>query len=163
MSTRGYYGIKKNGKLKGTYNHWDSYPSGLGVELVEEINKIKKEDRIKVLSDTFDYIELINENSIPTKEQQDMCVKANVVDLNVSSRSLEDWYCLLRNTQGKLNCYIDRVVPYMSNGNSFLENTLFCEWSYIINLDTKKLEVNKIANFDLLDLKVEDMLDLEEY
>ena len=38
MSTRGYYGIKKKGELKGSYNHWDSYPSGLGKDLVDELN-----------------------------------------------------------------------------------------------------------------------------
>ena len=106
MSTRGYYGIKKRGELKGAYNHFDSYPSGLGKDLVETINKIKKEDRLKVLNETFDYIELVDSNIAPTQEQKDTCVKANVVDLNVSERSLDDWYCLLRKIQGNLDIYI---------------------------------------------------------
>lgn len=168
MSTRGYYGIKKNGELKGTYNHYDSYASGLGVDLIRTINKIDKKDRLKVLSETFDYIEIINEKSIPTKEQKEICQKANVVNLNVGERSLDDWYCLLRETQGDLSVYINKKVPYMICGNYFINDTLFCEWAYIINLDTNKLEViygwpNRTnVEFDLLNLKREDMLKLEE-
>ena len=30
MSTRGVYGFRKNNTDKITYNHYDSYPSGLG-------------------------------------------------------------------------------------------------------------------------------------
>lgn len=167
MSTRGYYGIKKKGELKGSYNHFDSYASGLGKDLVETINKIKKEDRLKVLNETFDYIELVDSNIAPTKEQQEICKNANVVDLNVGNRSLDEWYCLLRKTQGNLDIYINKVVPYMENGNDFIDDTLFCEWAYIINLDTNKFEViygwnnRRKAEFDLLDLNVDEILELE--
>ena len=34
MSTRGAYGFYKNGVDKITYNHYDSYFSGLGEEIV---------------------------------------------------------------------------------------------------------------------------------
>ncbi|MBQ6632266.1 MAG: hypothetical protein IJH63_01520 [Methanobrevibacter sp.] len=168
MSTRGYYGIKKRGELKGSYNHWDSYPSGLGKDLVKELNKIKKDDRLKVLNETFDYIELIDSNIPPTEEQKEVCQKANVVDLGVSNRSLDDWYCLLRKTQGDLSTYINKIVPYMENGNSFLDDSLFCEWAYIINLDTNKLEIYTSGNckqdeLDLLELDLDRLLSLENY
>ena len=35
MSTRGLYGIRKNGVDKCTYNHSDSYPSWLGRKVLE--------------------------------------------------------------------------------------------------------------------------------
>ena len=95
-------------------------------------------------------------------------MKANVVDLNVSTKSLDDWYCLLRKLQGNLSSYINKVVPYMENGNDFIDDTLFCEWAYIINLDTNKFEViygwnnRRKAEFDLLDLNLDEILDLEE-
>ena len=167
MSTRGYYGIKKKGELKGAYNHFDSYPSGLGQDLVKTINKIKKEDRLRVLSETFDYIQLIDSNIEPTQEQIEACKKANVIDLGVSNRSEKDWYCLLRKTQGDLSIYINKVIPYMENGNAFIDDELFCEWAYIINLDTQKFEViygwdiRQKAEFDLLDLDLHSVLDLE--
>lgn len=168
MSTRGYFGIKKKGELKGSYNHFDSYFSGLGVDLVRTINEIDKEERLAVLDETFDYIKLVDSDTKPNNYQKNICKNANVVDLSVSNRSLDDWYCLLRKVQGDLKAYINKVVPYMENGNDFIEDTLFCEYAYIINLDTNKFEViygwqNRIKKeFDLLDLKEEDLLDLEE-
>ena len=41
MGTRGLYGFRKNGVDKVTYNHWDSYPDGLGKQILRFI-KIKK-------------------------------------------------------------------------------------------------------------------------
>jgi len=167
MSTRGYIGIKKKGQLKGMYNHWDSYPSGLGKNLVETINKIKVDDRLKVLNDTFDYIELVDESGKPNEEQIAKCIKAKVCDLDVSNRSYEDWYCLVREAQGNLQIYIDKTIPYMLNGNDFINDSLFCEWAYIINLDTNKFEVYTSGThfedeFDLLDLNLNDVLNLED-
>lgn len=168
MSTRGYYGIKKKGELKGAYNHFDSYASGLGANLVETINKIKKEDRLRVLNETFDYIELVDGNIPPTEEQKEKCKKTNVVDLNVGNRSLDDWYCLLRKAQGDLDIYINKIIPYMENGNDFINDTLFCEWAYIINLDTNKFEViygwkdRKKKEFDLLNLDLKEILKLDK-
>ena len=168
MSTRGYYGIKKKGELKGTYNHFDSYASGLGANLVETINEIKKEDRLRVLNETFDYIKLVDSSVLPTEEQKEKCKKANITDLNVGNESLDDWYCLLRKTQGDLDIYINKIIPYMENGNDFINDTLFCEWAYIINLDTNKFEViygwqnRKKKEFDLLNLDLKEILKLDK-
>ena len=85
MSTRGYLGLKKNGELKGMYNHFDSYPSGLGVSIIDTINKIDSKDRIKVLNDTYDYIQLIDEDSKPTKEQIKLCKDSGVANFIVST------------------------------------------------------------------------------
>lgn len=141
MSTRGYLGLKKNGELKGMYNHFDSYPSGLGVYIIETLNGIDSGDRINVLNETYDFIQLVDEDSKPTKEQIKLCKDSGVANFVVSTKSEDDWYCLLRGTQGNLKLYIDKVIPYMLDGNDFISDTLFCEWYYIINLDTKKLEV----------------------
>ena len=118
------------------------------------------------MSDTFDYIQMVDDNVAPTKKQQEECENANVIDLNVSYRSLEDWYCLLRKTQGDLSVYIDKIIPYMINGNDFLEDDIFCEWGYIIDLDHKSFDVysmgnHLVASFDLLDLNEDDIIDLE--
>lgn len=169
MSTRGYLGLKKNNKLKGHYNHFDSYPSGLGAYVIETLNKINKDKRIEVLNDTYDYIQLVNESDKPTQKQIEECRLAKVDDLLVSSQSYDDWYCLIRDAQGELDIYINKVIPYMINGNDFLQDPLFCEWAYIINLDTNKLEIYENGKNDLkcklnlLDLKMEDLEKIDNY
>ena len=50
MGTRGVIIFRKDGIEKGVYNHWDSYPSGLGEDVV---NMIKDVDGDKV----FDLME----------------------------------------------------------------------------------------------------------
>lgn len=167
MSTRGYYGIKKKGELKGTYNHCDSYPSGLGIDLLESIRKISILNRLPILNKTFDYIELVDETSTPTKEQIAKCKSAGLVDLSVSDKSEQDWYCLLRNAQGNLSVYINQVVPYMTNGNDFFEDTLWCEWAYIIDLDNSTFCVYSNGTLQLemslLKLNKKALLRLEQY
>ena len=39
MGTRGLYGFRKNGVDKTTYNHFDSYPDGLGADVIESLKK----------------------------------------------------------------------------------------------------------------------------
>ncbi len=146
-------GFNKNGLLKGQYNHYDSYVEGLGKRIIEVINNIPKEERIQLLNQTYDRIELVGDAMQPTQAQIDYCVRNMLYDENVGNQSVNDWYCLLRNTQGNLQVYLNGC-KYMYNGNDFLKDNVFCEYAYIINLDTKKLEIrvcwcNKVLEYNL--------------
>jgi hypothetical protein len=44
MGTRGLIGFIIKGVKKGAYNHWDSYPEGLGNAVVDFILSLKEED-----------------------------------------------------------------------------------------------------------------------
>lgn len=140
MSTRGLYGLRKNGIDKCTYNHSDSYPDWLGKEILEFCAR----NSIEKLSRLFDNIEIVSEGSTPTEEQIEICKKAGYVNLSVSSRNETDWYCLLRNLQGNFNAYTkcieDNTKVFMTNGSDFIQDSLFCEYAYIINLDDEVLE-----------------------
>lgn len=140
MSTRGLYGFRKNGIDKCTYNHCDSYPDWLGREVLEfcAINNIDK------LSRLFDNIEMVSEDSTPTEKQIEICKKEGYINLNVSSQSETDWYCLLRNLQGNFKAYTECInrdgAMFMTDGIDFIQDSLFCEYAYIINIDDKTLE-----------------------
>ena len=52
MSTRGRLGIElPNGSILSIYNHFDSYPEGLGVKLVEHFNTKEKVQELVDLGD----------------------------------------------------------------------------------------------------------------
>ena len=52
MSTRGRLGIElPNGSILSIYNHFDSYPEGLGVKLVEHFNTKEKVQELVNLGD----------------------------------------------------------------------------------------------------------------
>ena len=135
MSTRGAYGFYKNGVDKITYNHYDSYFSGLGEEIVNFCRNTTIEDMSKI----FDKIILVKEDDKPTIEDMENYVGFS--NLKVGEQTLQDWYCLLRDTQGNLEEYKKENVKHMIDSKEFLGNSLFCEYAYIINLDTNQLEI----------------------
>ena len=140
MSIRGLYGFRKNGIDKCTYNHFDSYPEVLG----KRITDFYKNNSIAQLSHFFDDIVLVQEESKPRPEQIEVCKKLGYADINVSSKDGEDWYYLLRNLQGNFP-EIQKIINaemkiYMIDDINFIKNSLFCDYAYIINLDTRKLE-----------------------
>jgi hypothetical protein len=139
MGTRGAVGFYKkiNGRAihKVAYNHFDSYPSGLG----DGVLKMISERSIDDLNEMFDKITMVNENKKPNAKQVKRCKELGLVNLGVSSQSVDDWYCILRNAQGSLESYAD--VGFMGDGFSFMGDSLFCEWAYIINLTDNTLEV----------------------
>jgi hypothetical protein len=51
----------------------------------------------------------------------------------------QGWYDLLRSDQGDLEAYAE--IGLMIDSASFIKDSLFCEWAYIINLDRGVLEV----------------------
>lgn len=140
MGTRGLYGIRKGGVDKCTYNHFDSYPDGLGADVLQFCATHSEEQ----ISKLFDLIEIFNTKVPPTEEQKRMCKQNGYVDLTVSNRTDEDWYCLLRELQGNIRAWDealkqDAKIP-MEDDKDFIKDSLFCEYGYIINLDTHYLE-----------------------
>jgi hypothetical protein len=81
----------------------------------------------------------VDEDSTPTPE--DVKRLGKHADPSVGSQSLTDWYVLLRNTQGNPAAVLEAGM--MTDGEDFLQDSLFCEWAYVMNLDTLTLEIYK--------------------
>jgi len=127
MGTRGVYGFKKDGNFKVTYNHYDSYPSSLG----EDILKYIKSRTIEELNELFDNLRMVNEDIKPTSEDiENLKIYAN---LGVSGRSTNEWYVLLRLMQGKLEFHEEAKI--MIDNESWLFDN---DYTYIIDLDENK-------------------------
>lgn len=133
MSTRGAVGFRIGRSDKVSYNHSDSYPSWLGKNVISFIRDTKFMD----IEAAAQNIVLVDEESTPTLSQIAECEKWGNVE--VGNQSIADWYCLLRESQGNLYAYTNGL-KYMLNGNDFLYDSLFCEYAYIINVTTGKLE-----------------------
>ena len=147
MSTRGAIGFRKNNSDKLTYNHYDSYPSGLGEEIVDFI----KNTSIEEMNKLFDELKLINLDY----DMQKGCLKLNQQEIDILKFFIADE----RQIYGLNDCieeYLYRLnnnplfyykhessIKEMVDNNSFIKDSLFCEYGYIINLDTNKLEIWK--------------------
>ena len=67
MGTRGIYGFFYKGKFYCFYNHWDSYPRGLGVTLLKELVKIVEEGRLNEWKEKLEL--LINRDYSAAKDE----------------------------------------------------------------------------------------------
>ncbi len=61
MGTRGLFGFKWKGKYYLAYNHYDSYFDGLGIDLIKEIIKMIKENKINEWIHLLENIKIIDE------------------------------------------------------------------------------------------------------
>lgn len=134
MSTRGAWGFRINNCDKVTYNHSDSYLSYLG-KIILEFVKVTPTDELNAIAD---HITLVNEGTPPTLIQIHNCKE--FASTKVSGGKLTEWYCLLHRAQQNPTAYAEGL-PYMVDGQDFLLDSVFCEWVYIINCDTQKLEI----------------------
>jgi len=139
LGTRAAYGIRSGHQDKITYNHFDGYPSYLGINIMSFIHDTPD----KELREIADRIEMVQEDSKPSAKQ--IKQYKQYADLNVSSQSLTDWYCLLRETQGDLTPYKNGLT-HIIDSHDFLKDSLFCEWAYIINVDKGELEIYRGFN-----------------
>ena len=138
MSTNGAYGFRINGQDKVTYNHGDSYPSGLGTNVIQFI----KRNTIEHLKLIALGLRMVDEDSWPSTDELEKFQAFR--NENVTSRG---WYQLLRYAQGDFEA-LENGLDVMIDRADFLSDSLFCEWAYIINLDDAALEIYKGFNKD---------------
>lgn len=146
MGTRGMAGFVIGGAVKATYNHYDSYPSHLG-KLIGSMTRKAADDPsyLAMLREKAASLRLVDEEVKPTPEEiERLKVYA---DRRVAGGNLDDWYVLLRDAQpssegdGKVGLEMLLDAGVMIEGASFANDSLFCEYAYLINLDTEVLEV----------------------
>jgi hypothetical protein len=148
MGTRGLFGLRKNNKDKIMYNHFDSYPSCLGEEMVEYVKNHSKEemtalyDKLIMVDEEFNTSQFTEEQ----KEKYKEFMKKNDFFSHTiaGTKTAENitMYCFLHEFQGRLYKYDEYPeIDLMIDNHDFIKCSLFCEWAYIINLDTNKLEV----------------------
>ncbi len=137
MGTRGLVGIKVNGKYSGYYNHFDSYPDGLGHGMIEFVKKLDASN-IETMKYNCENLIIVEANSEPTKEEIDKYCQFS----NSKVRSGTDWYSLLRNIQGAdyLDAILRGKLSHIFNDIGFIRDSLFCEYAYILNLDELTLD-----------------------
>ncbi len=142
MGTRGAVIIIQDGKAKGHYNHYDSYPEELGSQVIDELVKIDKSKGWDVFKKNCQKVKLVDESKKPSATVIKKYVAKGFFNDKVSVGSVEDWYCLLRELQGAqyIPQIFNGVVEHMCNGTNFVYDSLFCEYAYVIDLDKMVLE-----------------------
>lgn len=140
MGTRGFVGFVANEKETIVYNQYDSYPSGLGVtclDFIHMVNSWDVPDPWQVVKDQAANLFHVDEDVPPTEDQVFAC--AQWTNLNVSNQTVDDWYCLLRETHGNPGAIL--ASGHAVHMPDWPTDSLFCEWGYVFNMDTGTFEV----------------------
>jgi hypothetical protein len=132
MGTRGAWGFVLAGSEKIMYNHYDSYPRGLGQTVLDWLRE-QITDEI-ALRERVEKLTVVPDRE-PTPAEQRRFAKYS--DSMVSTG--RDWYALLRHTQGNMDATLEAGL--FEDGSKFPLDSLFCEWAYIIDLDMRQFEV----------------------
>lgn len=127
MGTRGFITFAVNGKNKTAYNQFDSYPSGVGLTV---LNWLRTVDPAQMREQAA-ALRVVDSQSKPTRS--DIKRLAAYTDLGVSNQSTDDWYCLLRQTQGNPAKMLEAGV--IEDASGFPADSLFAEYGYVIDLD----------------------------
>jgi hypothetical protein len=139
MSTRGFVGFVIDGAEKIAYNHSDSYPSGLGVHMLDWLTEAMEEPA--KLREQAVALRVVDPQSEPTAEDIERLRHFGNPHVGgpVNNTEIRSWYQLLRETQGQPGLMLEAGVIEDSNG--FPSDSLFCEWGYLLDLDAMTLEV----------------------
>ena len=146
MSTSGLWGFRRNGEDLLTYNYANSYPECLGKNICSFIKAMSDSDMEKLVL----ILKPVSESTPATSEDIQLCKQLKISDFTIGDKKETDYYCLLRKTQGDFEFYEElvknppssmqgKMLPFIQNG-TFILDSLYCEFAYILNLDTKHLE-----------------------
>lgn len=133
MGTRGFVGFVIDGTEKIAYNHWDSYPSGLGTDVLDWLRKAHLGGARRLAGE----LRVVDPTSTPSAE--DIEKLRPYANTNVGSREITDWYVLLRGTQGNPAAMLD--AGFIEDASDFPGDSLFAEWGYLVDFDAMTFEV----------------------
>ena len=137
MGTRGAFGFIAGEVEKVAYNHFDSYPDGKGVEILQWIRQVVADGKLDEIRQQAAACRIVSDDVRPTPE--DIAALTPYSNLGVSNQSTDDWYCLTHATHGNLGAML--ACGYIEDNASFPLDSLFCEWAYIVDLDAEVFEV----------------------
>ena len=151
MGTRGFVGVAVDGEVKITYNHWDSYPGGLGAELLEALHKrlnggddLDQALTLPELAQKARDLKMVDEDAQPGSTE--LALFARYADANVGGTfdkptdgTVQNYYQLLRKLQGNLLGLLDLGVA--TDAHEFYLDSLFCEYGYLLDFDAGTFQV----------------------
>jgi hypothetical protein len=148
MGTRNLTIVKSKGKVKvAQYCQWDGYPSGQGANIVKFITtKLNTKDKLKDFKQKVDKLEEYTQEEIShllfKHTRIDKHGMTNMEDVEKLNKLFPE---LSRDIGPKvLDLIADGSVRKIDNQIEFVNNTLYCEYIYELNLDKNELEVYTI-------------------
>ena len=144
MGTRNLTAVIVNGEHKiAQYGQWDGYPEGAGKEIFYFLKKIIKGNKIDVFKEKISECRFITQKELDAKyESLGIDISTGFIKIEDSRKFAEHYPQLDRNMGCSVLEYVfENGGCELMDSYKFIEDTLFCEWSYIIDFDKECLEV----------------------
>ena len=142
MGTRNLTVVIKDNEIKvAQYCQWDGYPDGQGAEIVEFLQE--RYDAEEFAAQLDKYAKFLTQEQIHDLWKNCGANDSGFVSIEVSNKFKERYPSLHRDTGAEILDLIriaDDIVP-LYNDAEFAKDGLFCEWTYVIDLDNEMLEV----------------------
>lgn len=145
MGTRHLICVVKDGKYKiAQYGQWDGYPSGQGTSILDFL----KSGNVFKLRQKVDSLTWITDEEHKARWEECGADGSGRVDMETAERFKQAYPELSRDTgAGVLDCIVEAEHPLkLYNRIEFAQDSLFCEWAYVLDLDNDTLEVYKGFN-----------------
>lgn len=133
MGTRGLITFRVNGENKACYQQFDAYPDGMGTDV---LSFLRGKD-LAILKQAVVDLKVVSDATPPTPEQIEAL--KGYANKNVDNGSLDNWYVLLRETQGNPEAIL--ACGYVEDSFSFGHDALFCEWAVVVDMDELTYDV----------------------
>ena len=152
MSTRGAYGVKFDNKVIAQYIPRDAYPSYAGRYISKFINEFNEGDKDWAkLKDNFKALRIISRANNPSDVSdllnsftlfaiQDLRYARVIRDYNDNPSPYVDDIIALLDFDMYFDLIYQQILTVSTNDKDFLKDGLFCEYTYIIDLDRLSLE-----------------------
>ena len=131
------------------YGQWDGFPDGQGITI---LTFLQDTSNIKKLKQIIPNIRFEKEQDIKDKKEFAKSLGSTNGCLNYKQAALYDIQYPLENPNlgaGVLNKLLEYNISseiILVNSESFAQESLFCQWAYVIDLDKNTLEVYKGLN-----------------
>lgn len=139
MGTSGNMVFVVDGQMKAGYVHFDSYPSGLGADVLEWLREQWEYDAVTLSLQRARYfaqrLVVVNDETEPTPEQQRTLRR--FANTNVSSKQLDERYVLLRETQGDPAKTLEAGYMYGDTRIEPYRPGYFGEYTYVVDFDKR--------------------------
>lgn len=135
------------------YNHYDSYYSYLGQNLLDEIKEMMEQENFEEWLDLFLQLKMVTEEDNPTEEDIRKCMVYHDGRDLPGSHVPKDFYNLLRYCQGSFKLVLQSGYALIQESGS-IENSLFMEYCYVLDFDDKNFYFsngNIVRNLRLCD------------
>jgi hypothetical protein len=131
--------VQKDGEYKvAQYGQWDGYPEGQGAVVLDFLNnEFERTQFERNLAES----EVISDEKLNELWKEMGADGSGFVNMDVSKAFSEKYPTLSRDTGARVLHHIQQAPQMLQLDTLFPQDSLFCEWGYVLDLDKRTFEV----------------------